>query len=125
VSNKPLRCAKYLVNDRLICGDDDGNLFVYDFNLSRVVCEQKAHTDFLRDIQVLFKEKKIFVLTCGDDGNVNAFEIQGDKLEKIHENEAHQDYAMKLALNPKDINMFASCSMDNSIKIFNFDTFTN
>jgi len=44
---------------------------------------------------------------------------------KLNETEAHQDFVMKIALNPKDKKMFATCGMDMLICIFNLDTFSN
>ena len=79
--------------------------------------EVEVHSDFIRCIIVHPKEP--WVLTCSDDGSIHLWDLdKGFTLIRTYDD--HKNFVMKIALNPKDINMFASASMDLRVKIWSF-----
>jgi coatomer subunit beta' len=81
--------------------------------------EVEVHTDFIRSIIVHPKDP--YVLTSSDDGTILLWDLdKGFTLVRSYEE--HKNFVMKIAINPKDINMFASASMDLKVKIWSFSS---
>jgi coatomer subunit beta' len=85
------------------------------------VKEIDAHTDFIRCIVVHPKEQ--WVLSCSDDQSIALWDVDKN-FSIIRTYEEHKNFVMRVAINPKDTNMFASAGMDSKIKIWSF-TATN
>jgi coatomer subunit beta' len=79
--------------------------------------EWETHTDFIRC--VIVHPKDPYILTCSDDQTINLFDAdKGFSLVRSYDE--HKNFVMKLDINMKDYNMFASASMDGKIKIWSF-----
>lgn len=58
-----------------------------------------------------------YVFSCGDDDKI--FMFDWDKSwERVNSYDDHEHYVMQMAINPKDTNMFASASLDRTIKVW-------
>ena len=94
-------------------------LRVYNYNTSEKLKTVQEHTDFIRHIVV--HPTLPYVLSSGDDDKIHVFDW--DKgWERVNSYEDHDHYVMQAALNPKDTNMFASASLDRTIKIWTLGT---
>lgn len=62
-----------------------------------------------------------YLLSCSDDQTIKLFDWD-KQWQKINSYEDHDHYIMQIAINPKDPSMFASASLDRTIKIW---TITN
>ena len=85
------------------------------------VKEFDAHNDFIRSICIHPKEP--WLLSCSDDQTISLWDIEKG-FTLIRSYEEHKNFVMRIAINPKDLNMFASAGMDLKIKIWSF-TATN
>jgi coatomer subunit beta' len=82
------------------------------------VKELEVHSDFIRCIVIHPKDP--YLLTCSDDQTICLFDMDKN-FTQIRTYEEHKNFVMKLAINCKDFNMFASASMDQKIKIWSFN----
>lgn len=101
-------------------GSDDTKIRVYNYNTSENLKTLSGeHTDFIRHIVV--HPTLPYILSCGDDDRI--FMFNWDKnWEKVNTFNDHEHYVMQLCINPKDTNMFASASLDRTIKIWAVST---
>lgn len=79
--------------------------------------EFEAHTDFIRS--VIVHPKDPYLLSCSDDQTIALWDMDKN-FNLIRSYEEHKNFVMKLAINIKDYNMFASASMDQKVKIWSF-----
>lgn len=73
----------------------------------------EAHTDFIRAFGV--HPTLPYLLSCSDDYTIRLWDWEKN-WESI-KFEGHTHFAMGLCINPKDINSFASASLDKTIKV--------
>ncbi len=81
------------------------------------VKEFEAHSDFIRCLIV--HPKNPYLLSCSDDQIINLWDMDKN-FNLIRSYEEHKNFVMKIAINQKDLNMFASASMDHKVKIWSF-----
>ena len=81
------------------------------------VKEFEAHLDFIRSIVIHPKDP--LMLTCSDDQTICLWDYEKN-FSLVRTYDEHKFYVMKLAINMKDYNMFASACMDHKIKIWSF-----
>ena len=62
-----------------------------------------------------------YVLSCGDDDRIMMFDWD-QNWNRVNTYDDHEHYVMQLSINPKDTNMFASASLDKTIKIWTIGT---
>lgn len=75
------------------------------------------HSDYIRGVCV--HPTLPYVLSCSDDGTI--VQLDWDKKwSKVNTYVDHSHYVMQVAINPCDSNMFASASLDKTIKIWSF-----
>ena len=79
--------------------------------------EFEAHSDFIRCI--VLSPKEPYLISCSDDTKISLWNIENN-FSLIRTYEEHNNFVMKIAVNPKDTNMFASAAMDHKIKIWSF-----
>lgn len=124
ITNAPIRCAKFITRKQwIVVGSDDTKIRVYNYNTSenlKVIANE--HTDFIRHIVV--HPTLPYILSCGDDDRILMFNWD-DNWKKVNTYDDHDHYVMQLAINPKDTNMFASASLDKTIKIWAISTTQN
>lgn len=120
ISNKSIRAVKFIADKNLfVTGSDDLKLRVYNYNTMERIKELDAHTDLIRNIAV--SNKGNYVLSCSDDNTIILWDIEKDnEFKVIRTYEEHTSYVMKVAVNPKENDMFASCSVDKKIKLWSF-----
>lgn len=102
-----------------MCGSDDFQVRVYNYNTSEKVTSFEAHPDYIRAIVV--HPTLPFVLTASDDMTIKCWNWDnGWALMQTYEDHSH--YVMGLAINPKDTNTFASACLDRTVKVWNFSS---
>lgn len=93
---------------------------MYNYNTSeKLKTISGEHQDFIRHIIV--HPVLNYVLSCGDDDKIYMFDWDKN-WQRVNLYDDHTHYVMQLAINPKDTNMFASASLDKSIKIWTIST---
>lgn len=119
IHETPIRAAKFIPDKSLfICGSDDYNLRIYNYHTMEKVKEIKAHSDLIRSIAIHAKQN--LILSSSDDQTICLWDLEKD-MTLVKSYEEHVSFVMKLAVNPKDQDMFASCSTDKKIKIWSFN----
>lgn len=104
-----------------MCGSDDFQMRVYNYNTSEKITSFEAHPDYIRAIAV--HPTQPFVLTASDDMTIKLWDWEkGWKCVQVFEGHGH--YVMGLAINPKDTNTFASASLDRTVKIWSLGSAT-
>jgi coatomer subunit beta' len=81
------------------------------------VKEFDAHSDFIRCLIV--HPKEAWLISCSDDQTIALWDVEKG-FTHIRSYEEHKNFVMRIAINPKDVNMFASAGMDNKVKIWSF-----
>lgn len=81
-----------------------------------LVKKWEAHSDYIRSLTV--HPTQPYVLSCADDMTIRLWNWdQNWNLMRIFEGHSH--YVMMVAFNPKDMNTFASASLDRTVKVWN------
>eukprot|EP01122_Echinamoeba_exundans_P011795 TRINITY_DN4813_c0_g5_i1.p2 TRINITY_DN4813_c0_g5~~TRINITY_DN4813_c0_g5_i1.p2 ORF type:complete len:884 (-),score=236.38 TRINITY_DN4813_c0_g5_i1:21-2672(-) len=117
VSDQPVRCAKFIARKQwIIAGADDNNIRVYNYNTMELVKKWEAHSDYIRSLTV--HPTQPYVLSCADDMSIRLWNWdQNWACMRVFEGHTH--YVMMVAFNPKDMNTFASASLDRTVKVWN------
>ena len=117
LTDVPVRAGRFVARKNwIVCGSDDFQLRVYNYNTSEKITSFEAHPDYIRSIVV--HPSQPFVLTASDDMTIKLWDW--DKAWKcVRVFEGHSHYVMGLAINPKDTNTFASACLDRTVKIWN------
>lgn len=120
ITNKPIRTVRFIPDKSwFVIGSDDLKIRVFNYNTMEKVREFDAHTDLIRSI--ILNVKGNYLLSASDDQTICLWDIEKDfTIERVYEE--HSAYVMKLALNPKEQDMFASASTDKKIKIWSFNS---
>ncbi|KAF4756004.1 Coatomer subunit beta' [Perkinsus olseni] len=112
----PVRCAKFIPRKQwIIAGSDDMNLRVYNQNTLEKIKTIEAHGDYIRYIAV--HSTLPYVLSCSDDMTIKLWDWDKN-WACVATYEGHAHYVMMVQWNPKDMNIFASASLDRSIKVW-------
>ncbi|KAG2381958.1 hypothetical protein C9374_005750 [Naegleria lovaniensis] len=120
VTDLPVRCAKFIPRKRwIVCGSDDHAIRVFNYNTMEKEREFEAHDDYIRSIAV--HPTKPYILTCSDDMSIRLWDWE-DKWRCVRKFEGHTHYVMHVVFNPKDPNIFASCSLDGLVRMWNIHT---
>ncbi|GAW80123.1 coatomer complex beta subunit [Plasmodium gonderi] len=116
VSAFPLRCAKFIEKKQwILCAGDDMTLRVFNYNTFEKIRSFEDHTDYIRYIEV--HQTLPYVLTSSDDMTIKLYDYENN-FEKLCSFENHIHYVMMCKFNPKDTYIFASASLDKTIKIW-------
>lgn len=117
-----MRAGRFIARKNwIVCGSDDFQLRVYNYNTSEKITTFEAHPDYIRAIVV--HPTQPFVLTASDDMTIKLWDWEkGWKCVQVFEGHAH--YVMGLAINPKDTNTFASACLDRTVKIWSLGSST-
>ncbi|ETW49634.1 hypothetical protein PFMALIP_02342 [Plasmodium falciparum MaliPS096_E11] len=116
VSVFPIRCAKFIEKKQwIICGGDDMTIRVYNYNTFEKIKSFEDHTDYIRYIEV--HQTLPYILTSSDDMTIKLYDYENN-FEKLCSFENHIHYVMMCKFNPKDTYIFASASLDKTIKIW-------
>ncbi|KAK5410909.1 Coatomer subunit beta' [Exophiala xenobiotica] len=103
LTDVPVRAGRFIERKNwIVCGSDDFQLRVVNWNTSEKVKSFEAHPDYIRAIVV--HPVLSVVLTASDDMTIRMFDWEKD-----------------WRCNPKDTNVFASACLDRTIKIWSID----
>ncbi len=91
-----------------------GQLRVYNYNTLDKVHAWEAHHDYIRSVVV--HPTQPFVLSSSDDFQIKLWDWDKN-WQCMRTFEGHSHYVMQLCINPKDPNVFASASLDRTIKV--------
>ncbi|EEA06157.1 coatomer protein complex beta subunit protein, putative [Cryptosporidium muris RN66] len=116
VSEHPIRCAIFISRKQWIvtCGDDL-MVRVYNYNTMNKLTSFEAHNDFIRHATA--HPKLPLLLTCSDDLTIKLWDWDRDWL-KVQTYQNHSHYVMMVQWSPKDSHVFASASLDRTIRIW-------
>ena len=116
LTDVPVRAGRFIARKNwIVCGSDDFQLRVYNYNTSEKITSFEAHPDYIRSIVV--HPTQPFVLTASDDMTIKLWDWEKNwKCVQVFEGHSH--YVMGLAINPKDTNTFASACLDRTVKIW-------
>jgi coatomer subunit beta' len=122
LTDVPVRAGRFVARKNwIVCGSDDFQLRVYNYNTSEKITSFEAHPDYIRAIVV--HPSQPFVLTASDDMTIKLWDWdKGWKCVQVFEGHSH--YVMGLAINPKDTNTFASACLDRTVKIWSLGSST-
>lgn len=122
LTDVPVRAGRFVARKNwIVCGSDDFQLRVYNYNTSERITSFEAHPDYIRAIVV--HPSQPFVLTASDDMTIKLWDWdKGWKCVQVFEGHSH--YVMGLAINPKDTNTFASACLDRTVKIWSLGAST-
>ena len=116
LADVPVRAGRFIARKNwIVCGSDDFQLRVYNYNTSEKIASFEAHPDYIRAIVV--HPTQPFVLTASDDMTIKLWNWEKD-WKCVQTFEGHSHYVMGLAINPKDTNTFASACLDRTVKIW-------
>lgn len=99
----------------IVVGSDDMYIRVYNYNTLEKVTSIEAHGDYIRHLVV--HPQLPYLLTSSDDCTVKAWDWEKN-WETFRTYEGHGHYVMQVSLNPKDLNAFATASLDSTIKVW-------
>ncbi|KAJ3035062.1 Coatomer subunit beta' [Rhizophlyctis rosea] len=113
----PVRAAKFIARKSwLVAGSDDMQVRVFNYNTHEKVVAFEAHADYIRSVAV--HPTQPFILTSSDDMLIKLWDWEkGWKNVMVFEGHTH--YVMQVVFNPKDVNTFASASLDRTVKVWN------
>eukprot|EP00698_Gefionella_okellyi_P014406 TRINITY_DN4000_c0_g1_i1.p1 TRINITY_DN4000_c0_g1~~TRINITY_DN4000_c0_g1_i1.p1 ORF type:complete len:1006 (-),score=194.58 TRINITY_DN4000_c0_g1_i1:214-3231(-) len=116
VTEVPVRTAKFITRkQQFVCGADDLNIRVYDYNTMEKVKAVDGHADYIRSLAV--HPSQPLVLSAGDDLAIKVWDWERNwQCTQVFEGHAH--YVMQIVFNPRDPSTFASCSLDRTIKVW-------
>lgn len=110
-----MRTAKFVEREQwIVTGSDDKFIRVYDYNSAEKIKEFEAHTDFIRSVTV--HPTLPYVLSASDDKLIKLWDWENDwACTRVFEGHSH--YVMGVAFEPKNAVVFASASLDRSVKV--------
>eukprot|EP00928_Gymnodinium_smaydae_P061718 TRINITY_DN45741_c0_g1_i1.p1 TRINITY_DN45741_c0_g1~~TRINITY_DN45741_c0_g1_i1.p1 ORF type:complete len:946 (-),score=237.93 TRINITY_DN45741_c0_g1_i1:335-3172(-) len=116
VCNLPVRCAKFIPRKQwIITASDDMQVRVFNYNTLEKVKEIEAHTDYIRCLAV--HSSMPYFLSTSDDMSIKLWDWDKNfECSQVFEGHAH--YVMMAHWNPRDATIFATCSLDRSIKVW-------
>ncbi|KAJ1555225.1 Coatomer subunit beta' [Cladochytrium tenue] len=116
VTDLPVRAAKFIARKSwLVAGSDDMHIRVFNYQTHEKVAAFEAHSDYIRHIAV--HPTQPFILSTSDDMLIKLWDWdKGWRCVMVFEGHTH--FVMQAVFNPKDLNTFASASLDKTIKVW-------
>jgi coatomer subunit beta' len=111
-----VRSAKFIARKQwIVTGSDDRFIRVYNYETTELVKEFEAHSDYIRG--VLVHPTLPCVLSSSDDILIKMWNWEKG-WECAQTFEGHSHYVLQVVFNPKDTSIFASASLDATVKVF-------
>lgn len=120
VSAKPLRSAIWAGEDWVVTAGDDLKIRVFNFHTTQRLFEFEGHKDFIR--KVVFNPSQQYFLTTSDDKTIIRWGISGDKVVQLLTYEEHKHFVMDAKIQSNSEDVFASASLDGTIKLWNINS---
>lgn len=98
-----------------VSASDDMNLRVHNLNTLELVHKWEAHSHFIRCVAV--HPTQPYILSCSDDMKIKLWSWE-KQFSCIRVFEGHSHYVMHVTFNSKDLNTFASASLDRTVKVW-------
>ena len=116
VCDVPVRAAKFVARKNwIVTGSDDMQVRVFNYNTQERLHAFDAHSDYIRCIVV--HPTLPYILTSSDDMSIKLWNWDRNwTCGQVFEGHSH--YVMQIVINPKDNNVFASASLDRTIKVW-------
>ena len=112
----PVRGVRFIARKRwFVSASDDMNLRVHNLNTLELVQKWEAHSHFIRCVAV--HPTQPYILSCSDDMKIKLWSWEKG-FQCIRVFEGHSHYVMHVTFNPKDMNTFASASLDRTVKVW-------
>jgi len=112
----PVRNAKFVARKQwIIAACDDMSLHVYNYNTLEKIKQIEAHTDYIRSVCI--HPSNPWILSCSDDMTVKLWDWD-KSWQNVTTFEGHAHYVMMAQFNPKDTHIFATASLDRTIKVW-------
>ncbi|KAL8435645.1 hypothetical protein Efla_007278 [Eimeria flavescens] len=117
VSPLPLRAAAFVPRrDWVACAGDDCSIRCFSLHTQEKIQEvANAHKDYIRHLDI--HPTRGLALSSSDDMTIKLWDMDQGWL-RLCSFEAHAHYVMQTAWHPRDSTIFASCSLDRSIKVW-------
>jgi coatomer subunit beta' len=123
VSSQPIRSAIWAGEDWIVTAGDDLQIRIFNFHTTQKLHQFEGHKDFLR--KVIFNEGGQYIMSCSDDKTIIRWSNIGGKFQKNGSWEEHKHFVMDVKFHPKDEGVFASASLDGTIKLWNVASTTS
>lgn len=120
VSSKPLRSAIWAGEDWVVTAGDDLKIRVFNFHTTQRLFEFEGHKDYIR--KVVYNPAQQYFLTCADDKTIIRWGISGDKIVQLLSYEEHKHFVMDVKVQSNTEDVFASASLDGTIKLWNINS---
>ncbi|CAK7356651.1 unnamed protein product [Dovyalis caffra] len=115
-----VRSAKFIARKHwIVTGSDDKFIRVYNYETTELVKEFEAHGDYIRSVSV--HPTLSCVMSSSDDKLIKLWDWEKG-WECTQTFEGHSHYVMHVTFNPKDTSIFASASLDTTIKIWSLSS---
>ena len=123
VSSQPIRSAIWAGEDWIVTAGDDLQIRIFNFHTMQKLHQFEGHKDFLR--KVIYNENGQYVMSCSDDKTIIRWSNIGGKFQKNGSWEEHKHFVMDIKFHPKDEGVFASASLDGTLKLWNVASTTS
>ena len=117
VSSKPIRSAIWAGEDWIVTAGDDLQIRIFNFHTTQKLQQLEGHKDFLR--KVIYHEAGQYLLSCSDDKTIIRWVGSGGQFQKGASWDEHKHFVMDVKIHPRDEGVFASASLDGTIKLWN------
>ena len=129
VSDWPVRAAIFVARKSwVVTASDDGFIRVFNHNLKcdyssfeqevgqpSFLTRFQAHSDYMRS--VVAHPYHSLLLTCGDDMMVKVWNWENNWVcQQVFK--CHSHYVMAVRINPENSNIFATASLDKTVKVW-------
>ncbi|RKP18398.1 coatomer subunit beta [Rozella allomycis CSF55] len=120
VTDAPVRAVRWITRKNwIVIGSDDMLIRIINYNTYEKVATMEGHTDYLRCLAV--HAEKPFILSSSDDMTVRLWDWEKG-FKSIMTFEGHTHYVMSVVFSPKDGNIFATASLDKTIKVWSLNS---